>query len=418
MTPTQSVFKPVLEHWKICRILDLFDVETGTTPSTKNEIYWNEGCINWFTPRDLSKLGNSMMVKASERKITQIGMEDTNLTLLPKGSIIISTRAPVGYIAVLDEEATINQGCKALVVKDTNSTVSEYFVYYLVYKRSLLKNLSGGSTFKELSRNTLENLEIPLPLFPEQRRIAEILSTVDEAIEKVDDAIEKTGRLKKGLMRELLTRGIRHKEFKDTEIGRIPKEWKVVKLADIALGFLSGGTPSTSNPDYWDGKIPWMTSAHISGKIIRDGMRYITDNGVAHSATNVVPRSNILIATRVGIGKVAINSTNIAISQDLTGVVLDKTKIDLHYLYWQLSNYALKLRTISQGSTIKGLLRKEIEKIRILLPSFNEQMKIAEILDTVDKQLEIYAHKKQELLKIKKGLMNDLLTRKRRVKII
>jgi type I restriction enzyme S subunit len=338
------------------------------------------------------------------------------IKIAERGDILVSVRAPVGDINIADTRLCIGRGLAAIRPK-ANILHNNFLYYHLRFNKSRFEMLSAGSTFKAIRRNEFDLYNISLPSFPEQRKIAEILGTVDEAIEKVDQAIEKTEQLKKGLMQELLTKGIGHKEFKDSEIGKIPKEWEVVKLADIALEFLSGGTPSTSNPDYWNGKIPWMTSAHISGKIITDGMRYITDNGVAHSATNVVPRGNILIATRVGIGKVAINSTNIAISQDLTGVVLDKTKMNLHYLYWQLSNYALRLRTISQGSTIKGLLRKEIEKIKILLPSFNEQMEIAEILDTMDKQLEIYAHKKQELLKIKKALMNDLLTGRRMVRI-
>ena len=262
----------------------------------------------------------------------------------------------------------------------------------------------------------LTKLRVPLPPLPEQKKIAEILSTVDQAIEKVDEAIEKTQKLKKGLMQELLTKGIGHKEFKDTEIGRIPKEWEVVRLNDISLDLIGGGTPLTSNTDYWNGDIAWMTSAHIDGREIKNGQRYITKEGLKNSATKLVPYNNLLVATRVGIGKVALNKIDIAISQDLTGVVLNQKLAIPDFIYWSLVNNANRLKALAQGSTIKGVLREDLGKMEIPLPSLPEQQKIAEILSAVDGRLELLGKRKERLGRIKKGLMDDLLTGKRRVK--
>ncbi|OYT64585.1 restriction endonuclease [Candidatus Bathyarchaeota archaeon ex4484_205] len=258
---------------------------------------------------------------------------------------------------------------------------------------------------------------IPLPPLPEQRKIAEILSTVDEAIQKVDEAIKKTERLKKGLMQELLTKGIGHTEFKDTEIGRIPKEWKVVRLRDVCLSFIGGGTPSTTNPDYWNGDIAWMTSAHIKGRVITTGQKFITKEGLRNSTSNLIPKDNLLVATRVGIGKAAINKIDIAISQDLTGIIIDKNKSAPDFLYWCIINNERRLKSLAQGSTIKGILREELGRLKIPLPPLSEQQKIAEILSTVDKKLELERKRKEKLERIKKGLMNDLLTGRERVKV-
>jgi hypothetical protein len=202
-------------NWDYVRLDSLFDVETGTTPSTKKIEYWRNGTINWFTPTDLSKLTNEIYIRESNRKITKEALKDTRLSLMPENSIIISTRAPVGYVAILAKKATFNQGCKGFVPKDFDSITPEFYCYFLQDRKYNLEMLSGGSTFKELSKQQIENFEVPLPPLPEQHKIAEILSTVDEAIEKVDEAIEKTERLKNGLMQELLTKGIGHKEFKD-----------------------------------------------------------------------------------------------------------------------------------------------------------------------------------------------------------
>ena len=199
--------------------------------------------------------------------------------------------------------------------------------------------------------------------------------------------------------------------FKKKDRNDIPNEWKIVKLKDVATDFISGGTPSTSNDEFWGGNIPWMRSAHITKREIDFGEKYITERGLINSATNIVNKSNILVATRVGIGKVAINKVDIAISQDLTGVILNKRKIDENYLYWFLSNSTNKFLSLTQGTTIKGILRKDLELFKIFLPPIIEQRGIAEVLSTVDEAIQrtdAVIAKAQEL---KRGLMQRLLTR-------
>jgi len=160
-----------------------------------------------------------------------------------------------------------------------------------------------------------------------------------------------------------------------------------------------------------------MTSAHINKREISVGKKYITTKALNNSATNIVPKGNLLIATRVGIGKVAINKIDIAISQDLTGIVIDKNKAIPLFLYWVIANNEKFLKSLSQGSTIKGILRDELRNLKLPLPSLPEQQKIAEILSTVDERLELLRKRREKLEKVKKGLMNDLLTGKKRVKL-
>jgi len=300
-------------------------------------------------------------------------------------------------------------------------SIDKLFLFYILkftkFRNKIIHSMIGTTGRQRASKDSIKNLKIPLPPLPEQKKIAEILSTVDKAIETVDSAIAETEKLKKGMMQELLSKGIGHKEFKDTKIGRIPKEWEVVRLSDISLGFIGGGTPSTLNPNYWNGDIAWMTSAHINGRVITNGQKYITKKGLENSATNIIPKDNLLVATRVGIGKTAINKIDIAISQDLTGVIIDKNKSIPDFLYWYITNNKRKLKYLAQGSTIKGILKKELGRLKIPLPPLPEQKKIAEILSTVDKKLELERERKKKLERIKKGLMNDLLTGKRRVKV-
>jgi len=338
------------------------------------------------------------------------------IKIAKRNDILISVRAPVGEVNISISEVCIGRGLSSIRC-NSNKAYYWFLFYYLKFSRHKLEGISSGSTFKAIRKNDVEKFIITLPPLPEQQKIAEILMTVDQAIEKVDEAIKKHQRLKKGLMHELLTKGIGHKEFKETEIGRIPKEWRVYKLGDISLNTLGGGTPSTSNAEYWDGEIAWMTSAHISDREISTGQRYITEQGLKNSSSSVVPKDNLIIATRVGIGKAAINRIDISISQDLTGVIINKNKSIPEFLYWILINNKNKIKYLAQGSTIKGILREELMKIKLPLPPITEQKKIAEILSTVDSRLEMLRKRKGKLEKVKKGLMNDLLTGRKRVKL-
>jgi type I restriction enzyme S subunit len=335
--------------------------------------------------------------------------------LIKGPGIVIGRKGTIGAVSLINTDFWPID--TTYYIKVLKKEIDLKWLFFALVKLNLPK-LSLADVVPGLKRELVYALNLPLPPLPEQKKIAEILSTVDKAVEKVDEAIEKTERLKKGLMQELLTKGIGHKEFKDTEIGRIPKEWEVVRLGDIITNFISGGTPSTKEPSYWNGDIPWITSAYINGFYVSSGEKHISKAGLENSATNIVPKDNILIATRVGIGKVAVNMIDIAISQDLTGALVKKEKVYPNFLCWSFSSPKVQnvLQSFVRGTTIKGIARSELVKIQLPLPPLPEQKKIAEILGTVDKRLELLRKKKEKLGRVKKGLMDDLLSGRRRVK--
>jgi len=169
------------EDWEVVRLGDkkLFEIKLGGTPKTSVSDYWN-GEIPWITPNDLSEL-TTPYIEDTQRKISTSGLK-AGSTLLPENSIILSTRAPIGYVALLRRPMAFNQGCKGIVIKD-KSVISLFLYYFLLSKAKLLQELGTGSTFKELATSDLENFQIPLPPLPEQREIAEILQTIDQKIE-------------------------------------------------------------------------------------------------------------------------------------------------------------------------------------------------------------------------------------------
>ncbi len=192
---------------------------------------------------------------------------------------------------------------------------------------------------------------------------------------------------------------------------KYPPGWQILPLYEITDTFLNGGTPSTSVPYYWDGTIPWITGADTEQRVTTKARNCITERGVRESATNIVPKGNILLVTRTGVGKVSISGVDIAISQDLTGVILKQDIVDVSYLYWQLSHLGPELQRLAQGTIIQGIQREEVEALHMPLPSLPEQRRIAETLDTADEAIRQTERLIAKLKAVKAGLLHDLLTR-------
>jgi len=289
------------------------------------------------------------------------------------------------------------------------------FVYYLL-KFKKLSQFASKSTHPIISQSFLNLFLISLPPLPEQQRLAEILSTVDQAIERVDEVIAKTERVKKGLMQEVLTKGIGHKSFKDTEIGRVPKEWKVVRLKDMGK-VATGKTPSTSNNIYWNGNIPFITPADMKeGKYIYKTERYVTSQG-ARQVGNVLQKDSVLVVC-IGstIGKMGITYTESVTNQQINAIICND-EANAHYIYYVITFRSEFLKSFSGVAAVPIIKKSLFELLKLPFPPLPEQEKIAEILSTVDARLELLREKKEKLGRVKKGLMNDLLTGKRRVKI-
>ncbi|MFM6396586.1 restriction endonuclease subunit S, partial [Planktothrix sp.] len=194
-----------VEGWQIKRLEEIGVIFSGSTPSTSKPSFW-DGNIVWVTPNDLSQL-NTPYLYNSGKKITEQGLKNCSAQILPPNSIIISSRAPIGYIAINRVECCTNQGCKSFQLR---REYNPEFVYYnLHFNINKIKMLGEGTTFAEISKTALAKVEIPfLENYEEQEQIAAVLSTIDRAIEQTEAIIAKQQRIKTGLMQDLLTKGI------------------------------------------------------------------------------------------------------------------------------------------------------------------------------------------------------------------
>lgn len=167
--------------WIECTIGDIGTVVGGATPSTKKPENYENGHIAWITPKDLSGF-SGRYISRGERNITETGLNSCSTQLLPKNSVLFTSRAPIGYVAIAENEVCTNQGFKSVI---PNEKTDYMFLYYLLkYNKENIENMGSGTTFKEVSGNTMKGISVKVPEdINEQRTIAAILSSIDDKIE-------------------------------------------------------------------------------------------------------------------------------------------------------------------------------------------------------------------------------------------
>ena len=198
-----AAHRPLPDGWRWARLGEVCDVVGGSTPDTNNPAYWS-GEIAWVTPTDLGKLTDKTIVKTG-RYITPEGLDSCSARMLPVDTVIMSSRAPIGHLAIAGVSLCTNQGCKGFV---PGEDVEPLFLYWAM-KRAVptLQSLGSGATFTEISKTALQRFEIPLPPLPEQRRIASMLNEqmamVEQARRAAEEMLETVAALKNAFLREI-----------------------------------------------------------------------------------------------------------------------------------------------------------------------------------------------------------------------
>jgi len=266
----------------------------------------------------------------------------------------------------------------------------------------------------------LLKLKILLPPLIEQKKIVGILSTIDHSIEEVGESISKTERLKKGLIQQLLTKGIGHKEFKETEIGLLPLSWVTKRgFIKIKSGF------GFKLKEYSKKGIPLIRIDNIQyGKINYENLCYLPESYLKKYKDFVLKKGDIILAlnrpitnNELKIGKVEIEPS---ILYQRVGILrIDEKDCNLNFYYHYLRSHIFlkKLKSILVGSDQPYIKLEAFSKISFPKPPLKEQEYIVEILTTFDREMELLKEKKNKLERVKKGLMNDLLSGRKRVRI-
>lgn len=393
----------VFPDWSSSEIGNVADTCSGGTPSTSVSEYW-DGPIQWLTPTEI----NSKYVHNSKRTITSAGIASSSAKLLPIGALLLTTRATIGACSInnFDGDVSTNQGFQSLICK--SSLFNEYAYYVITrdkFQKELIKHASG-STFLEISSKNLKKLPIPIPCLEEQQKIASFFSTLDQKIEINERKLEVLEKLKKGMMQKIFNRKIRFKKDNGTDF----PDWTVSELGNIAE-IRGGGTPSTSNRDYWDGNIQWLTPTEIDSKYVHESNRKITESGLANSSAKLLPMGAILLTTRATIGACSINNFNgsVCTNQGFQSLVC-KTSVLNEYVYYAITfdEFQKKIAKHASGSTFLEISAKNLKKLTIPTPSLEEQRKIADFLSTLDLQIDIKKKTVSAIRDLKRGFMQQM----------
>jgi type I restriction enzyme S subunit len=414
--------------WAVKQLDEIGTIFSGSTPSTSIKAFW-DGDVVWVTPNDLSKL-NTPYLNDSAKRITQKGLAGCSAQLLPAWSIVMSSRAPIGYVAIPTVEFCTNQGCKSICLKDSFDT--EFIYYNILFNIVKVKNLGEGTTFAEISKTALSAVTLAFPTSkPEQAKIAEVLSTVDRAIAQTEALIAKQQRIKAGLMHDLLTRGIdehgtlRSEEthaFKDSPLGRIPAEWGVKELGKCAYITKLAGFEFTNYFDYRaGGEIIALRALNI-----KDEHLDLNDiQKIPRAISEKLPRSKIfandILITYIGayIGDVLLinESDKYHLAPNIAKIVAGASLVPGFLEVFLRSDLVQRqIRNLTAVTATPSLTMGQIRKLIIAYPEDeDEQNRITLHMQGMREHLVSLELMLRKLRALKTALMQDLLTGTRRV---
>lgn len=383
--------------WKRTTISKIAQIIGGGTPDTNDEECWG-GEIQWFTPSELKQ----KYLSTSKRTITKKGLEKSSAKLLPKGTLLFSSRASVGEVSILLNEATTNQGFQSMVVNDSNH--SEFIYNWILKNTHEFIKRSSGSTFLEISKTEISKIKLFVPSLPEQQKIASFLSAVDQKIQLLTRKKELLERYKKGVMQQLFSQQIR---FKDTDGKEFP-EWEEKSLNEITspikrtseriidnIMTISGANGFMHQEDRFSQVIAANSLSNYT-HILKDEFAYNRGNSKSYKYGCIYKMKDkeALIPYVYHCFK---------LNEGVPGFM--EHLFSAKYLDRQLR------RLISSSARMDGLLNigaKEFFKTKVIFPVEEEQQKIAEFIDSIDQRIKQATEQLNQTQIFKKGLLQKM----------
>ena len=408
-------------EWKTVKLSSIARIIMGQSPPS--DTYNREGLGMPFLQ---GKMEFGRMYPSPTTYTTQ------PLKIAEPNDILISVRAPVGDVNIAPYKVCIGRGLAAIRFNLKTANHMFYF-YYLQYIKKQLETLGKGSTFKAITKKDLEELLIPLPPIKEQEKVSGILTMIDKTIELYHEEREGLERLKRGLMSELLTGRIRVKEengrlsfyreteLQETEIGKIPKEWGLAKLEKIAKIITGPFGSQLKKSELTNHGIKVYTQENVLERNFEIGNLYISEEKFKELKNFEVMPDDVLLTIRGTIGKsikVPTSITKGIIHTNLAIIRLEKKEVlpDFVELVFNESEIWMEqVRRMYSATTIPALYGRTLKQIKIMLPPLNEQKAITHIFSTVNRAIELYREEMTRLERLKRGLMDLLLTGKVRV---
>lgn len=392
-------FECSLEEYKKYKLGELVEnVVAGATPKTSVDDYWNGGDIPWLSSGEVHK----KFIYFTDKFITSEGYNNSSTKIVPTNSVLIALAGQGktrGTVAINKIELCTNQSIASIIPNEMLNY--KYLFYYLESKYEYLRALSSSDGGRGgLNLKLIRSIPIQVPSIKEQENISNFINEIDKKILLLEQKHKLYDDFKKYLMQQIFTQKLRF-DFSD--------EWKIVKLESLIKKGKAGGTPSSTNSDYYNGDIPFLSIKDMTdqGKYIVKTEKTITEEGLNNSSAWIIPKNSLLYSIYASIGLVAINRSDISTSQAIYGIIL-KDGVSLEYMYYYLTYFKKNIHKYIETGTQGNLNAKLLKSFEILLPSLGEQEMIVNVLSIVDEKIENSKKEIEKINEFKKGLLQQM----------
>ncbi|MFP3090029.1 restriction endonuclease subunit S [Treponema sp. TIM-1] len=403
-------------NWQTVRLGDVAEVVGGGTLSTTNNAYW-DGEISWITPKDLTGYTNIYIGKG-ERSISQKGLENSSARLLPEGTVLLTTRAPIGYVAIASTNLCTNQGFKSFIV-DEQKLHNLFLFYWLKGNTRYLQAIGTGTTFMEIPGKRAREIEIVLPPLPTQRAIATTLSCLDEKIELNNRINANLEAQAQAIFKSWFVDFDPFKggKFVDSELGGIPKGWRVGTLGDVCD--VKGGKrlPRGENLSTVPNKHPYIRVRDLNNTVfvqMTSSVEYIPDD-IQVGISQYTVSSNDMVLSIVGtIGLVCI----VHPSLDAANLTENCVKLTNYngvistwlFLFLSSDRGKEQIRNVTVGAVQSKLPIKNIQSITFILPPVEVMSEFDRIVSGIFKLIAENCTQSRTLAAIRDTLLPKLMS--------
>lgn len=370
----QTEIGNIPEDWEVSTLGEKLEIIGGGTPKTTIGEYWG-GDIPWISVADF--VGDKRWIYHTEKNITNKGLENSSTKLLHKGQLIISARGTVGELGQVTRDMAFNQSCYGI---DGKGNLDNDFLYYLLKQKIKEFQQKGhGAVFNTITMETFNQITISVPKLSEQRLIASILSSLDSKIElnqRMNQTLESIGQaLFKHWFIDFEFPNEKGKpynssggEMVESEMGRIPRGWQIVKIEDLCKTISNGGTPNTMKNSFWNGDINWYTTGELKDNPLLESEKKITEEGLDNSSCKLWDENTILIALYASptVGRLGLLKNQGTSNQACSGLMA-KDELGYPFLFCTLQSKKDYFNHISVGAAqqnISGKVVKETKTVK------------------------------------------------------
>lgn len=378
----------------MAKLGDICSIVSGTTPKSNRPEYW-DGDINWVTPAELND--DSDIIYESQRKITEQAVQDSSLKPFPAGTVLLSSRAPIGKVAIAGVEMYCNQGFKNLIC--SNRIYNRYLYHFLKNSTEYLNSLGRGATFKEISKSIVENIEIPLPPLDEQRRIAAVLDKVSDLIAKRREQLDKLDELVKARFVEMFGDPVSN-----------PYNWEKVPLSELADIRIGPFGSLLHKEDYIEGGHPLVNPSHIiDGKIVIDEKLTVSHQKYIELEAYHLKAGDVVMGRRGEMGRCAVVSQEGLLCGTGSLLIRPKGKVTADYIQKIISFPSFKktIEDMAVGQTMPNLNVPIVSAFQIIKPPMQVQENYYTLVTQVDKSKLTIQQSLDKLEVLKKALMQQ-----------